>query len=180
MLNKNKISERITALKELIRDYDYNYYVLAESKISDYEYDQLFKELQELEQENPEFITDDSPTQRVGSDLTKDFPEVKHSIPMLSLSNSYEEKELFDFDKRIKNLLKIDKEIEYVTELKIDGVSISIFYENGLLKRAATRGDGFIGEEVTNNVKTIKSLPLSINPDHKKIRYLPIHRRPGR
>ena len=163
MSNKNKILKRISELKELIRDYDYSYYVLAESKVSDFEYDKLYSELLSLEQANPNLITPDSPTQRVGSDLTKDFPEIEHNVPMLSLSNSYDEKEMLDFDKRIKNLLNTNDEIEYVAELKIDGVSISILYQDGLLKRAATRGDGYVGEEVTNNVKTIKSLPLSVN-----------------
>lgn len=162
MSNRNKIISRIKELRELIKGYDYSYYVLAESKISDFEYDALYKELLDLESSNPDLVTPDSPTQRVGADITKDFPQVNHSSPMLSLSNSYEEKDLFDFDKRIKNMLKIDSDIEYVAELKIDGVSISIIYENGLIQRAATRGDGFVGEEVTNNIKTIRSLPLSV------------------
>jgi len=163
MLNRNKLISRISELRKLIREYDHSYYILAESKVSDYEYDQIYNELVELEKQNPDLITPDSPTQRVGSDLTKEFPEVKHTYPMLSLSNSYEEKDLIDFDKRIKNMLGIDTDIEYVTELKIDGVSISILYEKGIIKRAATRGDGFVGEEVTNNIKTIRSLPLSVN-----------------
>ncbi len=163
MLNKNKIQEKISEIRKKIKEYDYYYYVLAESKISDYEYDILLKELQKLEEENPEFISKDSPTQRVGSDLTKNFPVVKHSTPMLSLSNSYNAEDLLDFDKRIKNILKIEQDIEYVTELKIDGVSISILYEDGFLTKAATRGDGFTGEDVTANVKTIRSIPLSVN-----------------
>lgn len=159
----NTVEKRIEELKEKIRDLDYNYYVLSESKVSDYEYDQLFKELKKLEEENPHLITNDSPTQRVGSDLTKDFLPVKHSTPMLSLANSYDESELFDFDKRIKNILKINSDIEYVTELKIDGLSISLVYEKGKFKQAATRGDGQTGEDVTNNVKTIKTVPLKVN-----------------
>jgi DNA ligase (NAD+) len=169
MQKKDEIKKKISDLKKQIRIHDYNYYVLAESKISDYEYDILYQELVTLEKENPEFITSDSPTQRVGSDLTKDFPTIKHSQPMLSLSNSYEEKDLLDFDKRIKNILKIEKEIEYVAELKIDGVSISIIYENGFLIKAATRGDGFTGEDVTNNLRTIKSVPLSVVSSDVKI-----------
>lgn len=149
--------------------HDYNYYVLAENEISDYDYDMLYKELQKLEDENPSFITPDSPTQRVGADLTKRFNEVQHSTPMLSLSNSYNEQDLIDFDKRIKNLLKSEDDIEYVTELKIDGVSISIHYENGIFRTAATRGDGFVGEEVTNNVRTIKSLPLTVLDSVEKV-----------
>jgi len=162
MQQKDEIKKRVSEVKNLINQHDYNYYVLAESKISDYEYDQLYKELLQLENENPELVTSDSPAQRIGSDLTKDFPSIQHSAPMLSLSNSYHENDLLDFDKRIKNMLKSESDIEYVAELKIDGVSISLVYENGFLSRAATRGDGFTGEEVTNNVKTIRSVPLSV------------------
>lgn len=163
MPNKNEIEKRIIELRDQIRIHDYNYYVLAESKINDFEYDSLYSELLKLEKGNPQFITSDSPTQRVGSDLTKDFKQFKHNSPMLSLSNSYSSSDLLDFDKRVKNILGVEEDIEYVTELKIDGVSISIHYENGLLTKAATRGDGFVGEEVTTNIKTIKSIPLSIN-----------------
>ena len=159
---KTDVEQKIAELRKKIREYDYYYYVLAESKVSDYEYDQLLKELESLEKKHPEFITSDSPTQRVGSDLTKEFKPVKHKIPMLSLANSYNEEDLWEFDKRIKNLLDTTEDIEYVTELKIDGVSISLVYENNKLILAATRGDGTTGEEVTNNIKTIKSIPLSV------------------
>ncbi|MCB0750149.1 MAG: NAD-dependent DNA ligase LigA, partial [Ignavibacteriae bacterium] len=169
MPQNDKIKKRISDLIDQIRTHDYNYYILAESKISDYEYDLLYQELKQLETEYPEFIKPDSPTQRVGSDLTKDFPSVQHTTPMLSLSNSYDEQDLYDFDKRIKNMLKTSDEIEYVAELKIDGVSLSIKYENGFFSKAATRGDGFFGEEVTNNVKTIKSIPLKVNSKNHKI-----------
>ncbi len=162
---KTNVDQKINELREKIREYDYYYYVLAESKVSDYEYDKLLKELESLEQKYPEYITPDSPTQRVGSDLTKEFLPVKHQIPMLSLANSYNSEDLLDFDKRIKNLLNITENIEYVTELKIDGVSISLLYEDSKLKRAATRGDGFTGEDVTNNIKTIRSIPLSVKTD---------------
>jgi DNA ligase (NAD+) len=166
---KANIEIQIENLRNKIREYDYYYYVLAESRISDFEYDKLYKELQRLENENPNLITPESPTQRVGSDLTKEFKTVTHKIPMLSLANSYDEQELLDFDKRIKNFLKVNDDIEYVAELKIDGVSISIVYENGKLKRAATRGDGVNGEDVTNNVKTLKSVPLQITGNQKNI-----------
>ena len=162
---KTDVELKIDELRKKIREYDYHYYVLAESKVSDFEYDQLLKELEALEQKYPEFITSDSPTQRVGSDLTKEFRPVKHKIPMLSLANSYNEKDLLEFDKRIKNLLNVTHDIEYVTELKIDGVSISLIYENNTIKNAATRGDGTTGEEVTNNIKTIRSIPLSVNAE---------------
>jgi len=166
-MNKN-VENKINDLRKKIKEYDYNYYVLANSKVSDFEYDTLLKELEALEQTYPQFITSDSPTQRVGSDLTKDFPSVKHSIPMLSLANSYNEDDLLDFDKRIKNLLDTNDEIEYVCELKIDGVSISLIYENNNFLRAITRGDGTAGEDVTNNIKTIRSIPLSVDSNKSK------------
>jgi len=169
MQKMDEIRKKISDLREQIRLHDYNYYVLAESKISDFEYDLLYHELLKLEKENTGLITPDSPTQRIGSDLTKEFSAVQHNTPMLSLSNSYDEKDLLDFDKRIKNILKLDNEIEYVTELKIDGISVSVRYENGLLTKAATRGDGFIGEDVTKNIKTIKSLPLFISSSKLEI-----------
>jgi DNA ligase (NAD+) len=161
----SEIESRIVELRELIRAHDYNYYVLAAPSISDFEYDQLFKELQSLEEKYPGLITPDSPTRRVGSDLTKEFPEIRHRVPMLSLSNTYNESELAAFDKRVRETLTESElsGLEYVTELKIDGVSVSLTYENGKFRSAATRGDGTTGEEITNNVKTIRSVPLSIN-----------------
>jgi DNA ligase (NAD+) len=159
----SEIEKRIEELREQIRHHDYNYYVLAAPKISDQEYDKLYKELEKLEAENPELITADSPTQRVGSDLTKEFKPVEHKIPMLSLSNTYSEDELYDFDRRVREGIGNPKEVEYVTELKIDGVSVSIRYENFNLVTAATRGDGTVGEEITNNVKTIRSVPLKLH-----------------
>ena len=158
----NEVQSRIEELRELLREYDYKYYVLAEPSISDYEYDSLIKELENLEQQYPEFITPDSPTQRVGKDLTKEFKPVTHSIPMLSLSNTYNEQELFDFDRRVRDGLPSDEKPEYVVELKIDGVSVSLRYEDGYLKTAATRGDGTVGEEITTNVRTIKYIPLKL------------------
>ncbi len=154
---------RIEKLREQIREHDYNYHVLAEPSISDYMYDQLLNELILLEKENPQFISKDSPTQRVGSDLTKEFKPVQHNIPMLSLSNTYNENELIDFDRRVKEGLPEEENVEYVCELKIDGLSVSLHYFDGKLNVAATRGDGAVGEEVTNNVKTIKAVPLAIN-----------------
>ncbi len=154
------VEKKISELRKIINQHDYNYYVLAEPTVSDREYDELYKELEKLEQENPELISDDSPTQRVGKDLTKEFKPVKHQFPMLSLSNTYSEKELIDFDRRVREGLSVDEEVEYVVEYKIDGVSVSLNYVNGKLKTAATRGDGNIGEEVTNNIKTIRSIPL--------------------
>jgi len=160
------IEKKIEVLRDQIRENDHRYYVLAQPTISDEEYDKLLKELEALEKEHPELITPDSPTQRVGSDLTKEFKPVEHKIPMLSLSNTYSEDELFDFDRRVKDGLDDNDKVEYLVELKIDGASVSINYVNGFLKTAATRGDGTIGEEITNNVRTIKSIPLKIKKDN--------------
>jgi len=157
------VEKIITELRQKINEHNYNYYVLNQPTISDYDFDLLLKELEKLETENPHLVTPDSPTQRVGKDLTKEFNPVKHKIPMLSLANTYSEEELFDFDRRVKENLPADEKVEYVVELKIDGASVSINYLNGFLKTAATRGDGTVGEEITNNVKTIRSVPLKIN-----------------
>jgi DNA ligase (NAD+) len=161
----NQLKLKIEELRNRIREFDYHYYVLSSPLISDFEYDQLYKELENLETQNPELITPDSPTQRVGSDLTKEFKPFEHSIPMLSLANTYSKEELIDFDRRVKDLLSKDEinELKYVTELKIDGLSINLLYENDSLKIAATRGDGQVGEDVTANVRTIKSVPLKVN-----------------
>ncbi len=158
----NQLLQKIENLREKINYYNHKYYVLSESEISDYDFDMLLNELQELEKKHPELITKDSPTQRVGSDLTKSINQIEHKTPMLSLSNTYSEEELLAFDKRVKNVLEINEEIEYVVELKIDGVSASIHYNNGTLYKAATRGDGKVGEEITANIRTIKSIPLSV------------------
>ncbi|MFO7525087.1 MAG: NAD-dependent DNA ligase LigA [Ignavibacteriaceae bacterium] len=164
------IKKRIEKLREIINDYDYRYYVLNEPVVSDQEYDKLYKELENLENDNPQLITSDSPTQRVGKDLTKVFNPVTHKIPMLSLSNSYNEEDVLDFDRRVREALPENERIEYVAELKIDGASVSLNYVNGNLKTAATRGDGIIGEEITSNVKTIRSVPLKLNVP-KNIKY---------
>jgi DNA ligase (NAD+) len=160
----SKIKQKIEKLREQIRQHDHNYFVLNNPSISDYEYDKLYKQLVKLEEEHPELITPDSPTQRVGSDLTTEFKPVQHSVPMLSLSNTYSREELYAFDKRVNDILEREPEekINYVTELKIDGVSVSLIYENGYFKLAATRGDGSVGEEITANVRTIKSIPLKL------------------
>ena len=164
------IHKRIETIKEQIREHDYKYYVLADPSISDQEYDFLLKELEKLELENPDLITPDSPTQRVGKDLTKDFKPVSHKVPMLSLANTYSEEELIDFDRRVRDGLPDGEKIEYVVEPKIDGVSVSLNYVNYYLKTAATRGDGTTGEEITANVRTIKSVPLKLNK-FKSLKY---------
>ncbi|HEX2865745.1 MAG TPA: NAD-dependent DNA ligase LigA [Ignavibacteriales bacterium] len=161
----NLAQKRIEELIELIREHDYKYYVLAEPSISDYDYDMLLKELQHLEEENPDLISPESPTQRVGRDLTKEFRPVTHIVPMLSLANTYSEQELLDFDRRVREGLPRTENVEYVVEMKIDGVSVSLRYEKGALITAATRGDGVIGEEITTNVKTIKSVPLRLSKE---------------
>ena len=158
----NQAQQRIEELRKQILDHDYKYYVLAEPVISDEEYDSLIKELEKLESEYPNLITPDSPTQRIGKDLNKDFKPVQHKIPMLSLANTYSEEDLLDFDRRVREGLPDSEKIEYMVELKIDGASVSIRYVNGYLKTAATRGDGVIGEDITSNVKTIKSVPLKL------------------
>jgi DNA ligase (NAD+) len=159
------INKKVEALRDEIRGHDYKYYVLAQPTISDPEYDKLVKELEALEKEHPELVTPDSPTQRVGSDLTKEFKPVGHKIPMLSITNATNEDDLLEFDKSIKKDLKTDS-LDYIVELKIDGASVSLNYVEGFLKTAATRGDGTIGEDITNNVRTIKSIPLKIKKDN--------------
>jgi DNA ligase (NAD+) len=152
---------RIKELRSILEEYNYRYYVLSQPVISDQEFDLLMKELEELETENPEFFDSNSPTQRVGSDINKEFEQVKHQYSMLSLSNSYSEEELRDFDQKIRKLT--DQTFEYVCELKYDGTSISLRYKNGMLDKAITRGDGAFGDDVTANVRTIKSIPLKLN-----------------
>ena len=158
----DSVEKRIQKLREEIEKYDYYYYVLAQPLISDEEYDKLYKELEKLEAENPHLITPDSPTQRVGKDLTKEFKPVNHLVPMLSLANTYDEQDVYDFDRRVHEGLPANEKVEYVVEYKIDGASVSLRYIDGKLFTAATRGDGTVGEEITNNVKTIKAVPLKI------------------
>ena len=150
----------IDFLREVLRFHEYRYYILNDPLIADYEYDQLFKSLDKIEQETPLLKTPDSPTQRVAKGLTKDFPTVQHLVPMLSLDNSYNSDDLVDFDRKARELSDIDK-IEYCVEPKFDGGRISIIYENDLFVRGATMGDGVEGDEVTANIKQIRSVPLS-------------------
>jgi len=152
--------KEIGRLREVLRFHEYRYYVVNDPLLSDYEYDQLYKELEKIEKENPELITPDSPTQRVAKGLTKDFPTVQHLVPMLSLDNSYNSDDLVDFDRKARELTGLPV-IEYCVEPKFDGGSISLIYENDLLVRGATRGDGAEGDDVTVNIRQIRSLPLS-------------------
>lgn len=152
--------DRIKALREALEQHNYNYYVLSAPTISDREFDEMMKELQTLEEAHPEYADPHSPTQRVGSDLSKEFEQVVHEYPMLSLGNTYSEDEVKDFYERIAR--DLNEPFEIVAELKYDGTSISLIYENGRLVRAVTRGDGTRGDDVTTNVKTIRSVPLKL------------------
>lgn len=163
--------DRIDQLRALLNEQNYRYYVLNDPLMSDFEYDKLMRELQDLEQANPQYADPNSPTQRVGSDRANQFASVTHRFPMQSLSNTYSREEVTDFDTRIR---KEVGEVEYVCELKFDGTSISLLYEHGQLVRAATRGDGMVGDDVTENVRTIRSIPLQLRgggyPDLFEIR----------
>ena len=161
--NRLEFSERdMMDLQQVLRFHEYRYYVLNEPLISDGEYDRLFKALEACEQKNPSKITPDSPTQRVGSSLNGQFETVAHLVPMLSLDNSYNEVDLIDFDRKAKGLVGLDS-IDYSIEPKFDGASISLIYENDQLVRATTRGDGVAGDDITQNIKQIRSIPLSAN-----------------
>ncbi|MDR3218267.1 MAG: NAD-dependent DNA ligase LigA [Dysgonamonadaceae bacterium] len=155
------IKDKIAALRKEIERLNYNYYVLSQSLVSDFEFDGLLKELERLEAEHPEYYDPHSPTQRVGSDINKNFVQVEHVYPMLSLANTYSEGEITDFYNRTRKFLNED--FDLVCELKYDGTSISLVYENGLLTRAVTRGDGVRGDDVTANVRTINSIPLKLH-----------------
>ena len=152
---------RIGELKRQLNDYSYRYHVLDDPIVPDAEYDRLLQELAELESEYPEFITEDSPTQRVGDRPLSEFSEVSHEVPMLSLDNAFSDEELFAFDKRSKDRLAV-AEIHYTAEVKLDGLAVSLLYHHGKLVRAATRGDGTTGEDVTSNIRTINSIPLAL------------------
>ena len=156
-----KLIEKLTAD---IENYDYHYYVLDDPRVNDAEYDSAFRKLQKLEEEHPELVSDHSPTKRVGGKALDQFKKYKHGLPMLSLANALAEDEFTAFDERIHRVLDLDPEteLEYFTELKFDGLSINLLYENGVLTKAATRGDGETGEDVTDNIKTIRSLPLRL------------------
>ena len=163
-MTKEEARNRIAELSDTIEYHNRRYYILNQPSISDYEFDMLMEELISLEQLFPEYALPSSPTKRVGGDLTKEFPTVRHRYPMLSLSNSYNRGEIVDFIKRIEKT--IDEPVEFVCELKFDGVSISLTYEDGILTRGVTRGDGAQGDDVTTNVKTIRSIPLKLKGDY--------------
>jgi len=150
----------LSELAEVLRFHEYRYYILSDPLISDFEYDSLYKQLEKIESDHPELIVNDSPTQRVAKGLTKDFPTVQHLVPMLSLENSYDAADLADWDRKAREITGV-KKIEYCVEPKFDGASISLIYDNDLLFRGATRGDGVEGDEITTNIRQIRSVPLS-------------------
>ena len=160
----NSIKQKIEHLRDLLHKHNYNYYVLSSPKISDREFDELMSELTDLEAKYPEFADDNSPTKRVGSDINKSFNQVEHRYPMLSLQNTYSEGEVIDFWGRVSRGL--NEEFQMVCELKFDGTSISLYYENGKLVQAVTRGDGRQGDDVTANVRTIRNVPLVLRGDN--------------
>lgn len=157
-----KVIAQVKKLRTEINEHNYRYYTLDSPKISDAEYDRLLRTLQELEACYPDLITQDSPTQRVGAQPARIFKEVQHQIPMLSLDNAFSKEEIFNFDRRVKERLQTNAEIEYCCEPKLDGLAVSILYQNGILSVGATRGDGYTGEDITANLRTIRAIPLQL------------------
>src|SRR5919201_6690632 len=166
--DETQAARRIAELSREIREHDRRYYEEAAPTISDREYDRLYKELVDLEAKFPEFVTPNSPTQRVGGKPLQAFAQIQHRVPMLSLDNTYSEEEVTNFYKRITRLLP-DEKIPVVVEPKVDGVAVSVMYENGRLKYAATRGDGIVGDDITQDIKTIKSVPHQLRGSAPKI-----------
>jgi len=152
--------QRISELVELLNKYNYEYYTLDKPTVSDQEYDRLMQELIKLEKENPNNILSNSPTQKIGGQIISEFKKVVHKVGMFSLGNVFNEEEVKMFDERIKKVFACP---EYVCELKIDGLAVSLEYENGMLKVASTRGDGSTGEDITHNIKTIKTIPIKLS-----------------
>lgn len=161
-----EIRQQVETLRLAIEDHNYRYYVLDDPRVPDAEYDRLFRELQSLEADYPELASEDSPTRRVGSSVETSFEEVVHRLPMLSLDNAFSDEELRDFDRRVRERLGTDDDIDYVCEPKLDGLAVSLHYEQGALTRAATRGDGYSGEDITANIRTIPSVPLRLRGDN--------------
>src|SRR5436305_13898925 len=168
-----KLQNEIERLREEIRHHEYRYYVLDDPEISDAEFDRLMTQPKKLEAERPELITADSPTQRVGGKPREGFVKVPHSVPMLSLDNAYNEEDLRNWERRVHELSG-RKDVEFVCELKLDGMSLAVRYENGQLVRGITRGDGTTGEDVTANVRTVRSIPLSISKEKLKKAGVPL------
>ena len=164
MAVKTNPAQRVEQLREQIRFHNYRYYVLDDPQIPDAEYDRLLRDLQSLEEAHPELISADSPTQRIGAEPLNAFGDVRHEVPMLSLDNAFDDAELSEFDRRVRERLELD-EVEYTAEPKLDGLAVSLLYEHGVLLRGATRGDGSTGEDITQNVRTIHSVPLRLIGD---------------
>src|SRR5437588_8898208 len=164
---RKDVAANIEALREKIRHHEYRYFVLDDPEISDFDFDKLVEQLRKLEAEHPELITPDSPTQRVGGKPREGVVKVAHSSPMLSLDNTYSEEELRAWERRVHELSG-RKDVDYVCELKLDGMSLALVYEDGKLVRGITRGDGSVGEDVTLNVRTVRSVPLSIPKEKLK------------
>src|SRR5271156_5161960 len=161
------VGRKVEALREKIRHHEYLYYVLDQPEIGDTEFDNLMRELKDLEAEHPKLLTADSPTQRVGGKPREGFGKVPHSSPMLSLNNTYNEEDLRNWERRVHELSG-RKDVDYVCELKLDGMSLAVIYEDGKLVRGVTRGDGSVGEDVTLNIRTVRSVPLSISKEKLK------------
>ena len=164
MLNVRELKNRIRSLREQIKQHNYAYYILDDPTVTDQEYDELFRQLQQLENQHPEFLSSSSPTQRVGNPISGAFGEVRHTVSMLSLNNAFNIKEAENFDRRVRDTLGVEI-VDYVFEPKIDGLAISIIYEKGKLTLASTRGDGEVGEDVTANIRTVRSIPLELRTD---------------
>ena len=160
--------ERVAELRKQLNNYSYQYYVLDNPTVSDYKYDALYRELVRIESEHPELITPDSPTQRVGGEVLEGFEKFTHNVPLQSLDNVFNESEVYAFCNKIQEAFP-DEDVEFVVEKKIDGLSVALIYENGILTTGATRGDGVVGENVTANVRTIKSIPLKLNENIEKL-----------
>ena len=165
-MSQNELSEQAEILRQSIENHNYQYYVLDDPEVPDAEFDRLMRELVELETTHPELTTTTSPTQRVGAKPLDSFAEVKHDVPMLSLHNAFSEEELLAFDKRLRDLTKTSEEFDYIAEPKLDGLAVSLLYEDGELTRAATRGDGRSGEDITQNIRTIDSIPLRLRGEN--------------
>ena len=159
-----RITDRLDELRRQLHYHNHRYYVLDDPEISDAQYDRLLRQLEELEAQYPEGITPDSPTQRVGARPLEKFETVPHTVPMLSLENAFNREEVREFDERVKRFLKRAEDLTYTVEPKMDGLAIELIYEQGLLIRSATRGDGYVGEDVTQNVRTIPVVPLRLQP----------------
>ncbi len=177
------IEQQLTELRTTLRHHEYLYHVMDAPEIPDAEYDRLMRELRELEAQRPDLITPDSPTQRVGAAPLTAFNQIRHEVPMLSLDNVFDEESFLAFNKRVQDRLKSTENVIWCCELKLDGLAVSILYENGVLVSAATRGDGTTGEDITSNVRTIRAIPLKLHGDNiparLEVRGEVFYRRPG-